>query len=119
EEDGSLLLEVRTRDAGLDRGLAAYSLRGPAGQVEGFIPLAPDVEGWFAGQSWLDAAALHAALGGRCVEALASPAPLDLLGSADCEALVASAAAARGRPGAAAWQAWLEGAAAGAAGAAR
>jgi hypothetical protein len=107
EEEGRILLEIRTRDAAWNHHLAGYALRSDHGQENGFLVLRPDVEGWYSAQAAFDPRALYSRLGGKCEEVLAGVLDVELLTGVEWEALAASVARSRGDPGVqAAWEAW-------------
>jgi hypothetical protein len=77
-----LSLEIRTRQSRLAHSLVAYRFEDREGTelLSGFALLAPDVEGWFAAETALDAAELNGDFS-RCEALLVSPVnPLALSG---------------------------------------
>jgi hypothetical protein len=110
QENGQVVLELRTREAAFNHRLVGFLLRGERGPVEGFMVLQPDVDGWYTAEAAFAAGELHAALGGACHEVVLIPVAEELLAGAERDALLASAERARrdSRAGAA-WRTWLEG----------
>lgn len=116
EEDSVLSLEIRTRDPRLEGRLVHYVLRagtpgGAAGEgVEGFVPLRPDVQGWWVGTEVFDAGRLAPVRGGGD-DLWLTLADLETLSAPERERLRESAARARDggtdSPAAAAWASWL------------
>jgi hypothetical protein len=110
EEDGRVLLEVRTKNATLKHRLVGYTLRGArqADAQEGFLVLQPDVEGWLTAQTTFDPEELYSRLQGRCEEVLLCPVDTEVLSYAEREALLASAEQSRKEAAAReGWMAWV------------
>ncbi len=110
EEETSLVLEVRSRDARLNHHLVGILLygRGRNHVIEGFTVLHPDVEGWYTGHAKYTKEELYTRLHGCCEGLVVSPVDPSLLGPPEWEALEAST---REFPDAAsrhAWMRWLE-----------
>jgi hypothetical protein len=108
EEEKEILLEVRTRDAGLNHQLVGYTLRGATEQalVQGFLVLRPDVESWFAACRRFEAETLYRGLLGRCEEMLIAAVSVDALSAKERGALL-EATSQLDRESRSAWAGWL------------
>jgi hypothetical protein len=106
-DDGTVALEVRTKDDTVAAFPVAYTLLGEGDQraVSGYTVLRPDVNGWHAANVVFDLKDLYDRLGGRCTGLLVCPLDLGMVPEPDCADLLAAAEREAGAPDAK--DAWL------------
>lgn len=111
EDEGKIVLEVRTKDATLNHQLFGYALRDADGHeaVTGFLVLREDVNDWYAAHVAFDLDELYATLNGQCRDVWVGLVEAEMLTEAGREALLASVERDRDDAEAqAAWRAWAD-----------
>jgi hypothetical protein len=109
DDCGNLSLEVRTKNPHLNHSLVSFAFSDANAPVlEGFLVLAPDVEGWYTGETGIQRTALlpsFSHLGGTLQVSLVDAA---LLTGREAQLLSAAATAEQNVAIRKAWRAWGE-----------
>src|SRR5262249_25696621 len=103
QEGSQVVLEVRSREPAWNHQLVRFALRGAStsGVEEGFLVLAPDVDGWYTASTAFSATALYGRMGGACQEVVAAAPELERLTPEEWRVLLAAAIRDQAQPAAA------------------